>query len=188
MGENKVFHKMSFLCHCNRLGWSTLFQLWPLQLMISAPLRFNKFRVLSKALKLISVWLQEVTKKETRRLEKQRLISSRLVVEFCNSSWILHNQQTNLGSTLTLVNMNIIQQDSGSKEGETTWWRIVVTTSRLQRIPRKARLISSRTHETTWTWTMSVDWIFLLVVYLWSTSGLLVTSQYHIWYPRTACF
>ena len=27
--------------------------------MISAPLRFNKFQVLSKALKLISVWLQE---------------------------------------------------------------------------------------------------------------------------------
>ena len=27
--------------------------------MISAPLRFNKFEVLSKALKLISVWLQE---------------------------------------------------------------------------------------------------------------------------------
>ena len=34
LGENKVFHKMSFLCDCNPLGWSTLFQLWPSQLRV----------------------------------------------------------------------------------------------------------------------------------------------------------
>ena len=37
---------------------------------------------------------------------------------------------------------------------------MVVTTSRLQRMPRKARLISSRTHETTWAsigWAKSIE-------------------------------
>ena len=32
-----------------------------------------------------------MTRKETSRLEKQRLISSTLVVEFCSSSWCLED-------------------------------------------------------------------------------------------------
>jgi len=59
------------------------------------------------------------TRKEIRRLEKQRLIRSKLVVEFCISSWCL----------------------------------MVVTTSRLQRIPKKESAISSKTQYTTFMFT-----------------------------------
>ena len=59
------------------------------------------------------------TRKEIRRLEKQRLIRRRLVVEFCISSWCL----------------------------------IVVTTRRLQRMPKNESAISSKTQYTTFMFT-----------------------------------